>query len=218
MTSFTHLHIDRLHEADWDDVGAVGQAADPLLAAARADPTLLLGLLNALTRDADLRSRCERHDRFDQLLLHDDPRASIRLHLVRAGYDERPHTHQATFASLTLAGSYTHQIFQPAGQTNADHIRMVLERVEAAGTSFVLHHQAVHAVRADTDTASLVLRGPVASDRFQVFDPEHHTSFWIDEPADQTPQRRHARAMTAAQLADSVARVRQLLTPPNTHD
>jgi quercetin dioxygenase-like cupin family protein len=213
MTSATRPYIDRLHEADWDDVGMVAQAADPLLGAVRAGPILLLDLLNALTRDADLRSRCERHDRFDQLVLHDDPRASIRLHLFRPGYDERPHTHQATFASLTLAGTYTHQIFNPA-----DHIRLVLERVEAAGTSFVLHHQAVHAVKADTDTASLVLRGPVASDRFQVFDREHHTSYWIDETADQTPERRHARAMTAAQLADAVGRVRQLVTQPTAHD
>jgi predicted metal-dependent enzyme (double-stranded beta helix superfamily) len=205
-----------LRTVDWNDVADIASASAPIFEAFRTDHTVLSGLLDNLAHDAQLQSLCERYDFLDKLVLHDDTVANVRvrLHLFRPGYFDRPHNHRWSFASLILTGSYLHRVFGRddilTEDTDPDTLAAILQRVEHAGDSYALHHNSVHTVQAAADTISIVLRGPAAKDRFLILDRPRRSSFWVYGAAHETAQQRADKQMTPDQVAETIARVRQL--------
>ncbi|WP_101463747.1 hypothetical protein [Nocardia fluminea] len=175
--------IEPLRALDWNDVEAVDSATRKAFDLLAASKYLLRRALNALPDNPDLTPLCEHYDILDKIVLHDDPESGIRLrlHIFGPGYHDRPHNHRWTYASNILRGEYRHRIY---GQAKVDTgvdvstLRAVHVRHEQVGASYALHHSAIHAVVAEPDTVSLVLRGPAINDRFLVMDAKTGRSWW----------------------------------------
>ncbi|MEV0453808.1 hypothetical protein [Catellatospora methionotrophica] len=220
----THPALTGLTRIDWNDTASVLAGSTTLFDAAATEPDLLPALMQRLPGDPHLAPMCERYDFLDKLVLADlpDPGIRIRLHRYRDGYFDRPHNHRWTFASNILRGQYRHRIYGSddtfTEDLDPDTLVPIQERIERAGDHYVLHHTSVHTVQAEADTLSLLVRGPAAKERFLIHDREQRKFFWVYGQAAETPQQRAAKQMTKAQLAESTARITDLLTTSHGAD
>lgn len=216
MTASPHPSIAGLGTVDWTDLGSVREGCMPVYEAVTTDPGLLPALLDNLAVDDHLAPMCERYDFLDKLVLHDDPRAQVRvrLHLYRHGYYDRPHPHRWDFFAGIYRGSYLHKIYGRDQDFNEDTdpraLRPLIERTERPGCTYALHHSTVHTVQAKADTISILVRGPATSDKFLVLDADAGRAFWVYGTAQETAEQRAAKQMSPAQLSDTIDRVRQL--------
>lgn len=220
MNTPPHPTFLGLRECDWEDTSSILQASMPIFGAFTADSQLLPALLHNLADDEHLKPMCERYDFLDKLVLYDDMIAQvrIRLHLYRPGYFDRPHNHRWSFASHILCGRYRHRIFGRddlfGEDTDPNSLQPIHERIEGPGASYALHHTSVHTVQADADTISLLIRGPAAKQRFLILD-HAGGSFWVYGAANESPEQRAGKQMTAEQINQAISRV-QLLTASTT--
>ncbi|MFI6883896.1 hypothetical protein [Streptosporangium canum] len=219
-TTLPHPSFQALRGAiDWNDTSSILTGCTPIFDAFTSDPHLLQTLLESLPGDPHLADMCERYDFLAKLVLHDEPEAGvrIRLHLYREGFFDRPHNHRWPFYAGILHGSYLHRVFGRDDSfddsTDPDTLRPILERVERPGCAYALQHTSVHTVQAQADTISLLVRGPAAKDRFLILDRLRGGSFWVYGAAQETPEQRAGKRMTADQLAATIARVRLLTAP-----
>ena len=227
MHEAPELSFAGLVDINWEDPGSILEGAAPIFAALTAETQNLDALLSNLEMDSHLRDMCERYDFLDKLVLHDDTASQVRvrLHLYRSGYFDRPHNHRWSFASSIIRGSYRHKFYGDDGQfteeTDPDTLLPLQERIEGAGSSYALHHTSVHAVQAEADTISLLLRGPAAKTRFLILDREAGGSFWVYGAAQESPEQRASKQMPAADLDETIARLRTLIADslplPATH-
>lgn len=158
---------------------------------------------------------------FDLAMLHTllvgDPGAGVRvrLHLYTGGHYDRPHNHRWPFASCILGGRYRHRIFgDDTGfdeQADAAALRPIVDRYETAGAMFALDHRSVHAVDADRDTVSVIVRGPAAKDQFLIHDVDAGGFFHVRGAAQETPKQRASKQLTGWQLTDSLDSARRLV-------
>jgi hypothetical protein len=217
MNAPPHPTLLALQDCDWENTSSILRTSTPIFDTLTTDPHLLPALLDNLATDEHLRSLCERYDFLDKLVLYDDQpaQARIRLHLYRPGYFDRPHNHRWSFASHILRGSYRHRIFgrddQSGADTDPDNLHPIQERLEGPGARYALHHASVHTVQADA--ISLLLRGPAAKHRFLILD-RARGPFWVYGAAQESPEQRAGKQMTAEQLSQTLARVRLLTAPP----
>lgn len=216
MTStLAHSAFAGLRAIDWDDTGSVLRHGTPIFGTLVNERGFLVSLLDNLSVDGHLRPMCESYDFMDKLVLYDDTESGsrVRLHLYRPGYFDRPHNHRWSFASYIVRGSYVHRIFgnddQFGQDTDLAGLRPIHEKTERAGASYALHHTSVHAVQAEADTISLLLRGPAARDRFLVLDRAGE-SFWVYGASQESPATRAKKQMTSTKLDSTIARVRSL--------
>ncbi|TDD68411.1 hypothetical protein E1293_36960 [Actinomadura darangshiensis] len=218
MTSppYPHPTFKELAAIDWTSAASVLAGCTPVYEAIATNSALLNQLLNQLPADTHLATMCERYDFLDKLVLYDDTTAKVRvrLHLYRAGYFDRPHPHRWDFFAGIYRGSYVHRIFGRDTEFDEDTdpraLRPLIERIERPGSTYALDHATVHTVQAEADTISILVRGPATSDRFLILDAVEGRSFWVYGAAHETAEQRAAKQMTAAQLAATIDRVRQL--------
>jgi hypothetical protein len=208
--------FDGLAGADWDQPATILPAVTPLFDALTGDPDLLTALVDTLPSNPHLTAMCEQYDFVSKLVLHHGPTdVRLRLHLYRDGFFDRPHNHRWSFASHILRGRYRHRIYgNDTGfteQTDPATLTPIIERDELTGDRYALHHTAVHTVQADTDTISLLVRGPAAKDRFLIHDVAAGRFFWVTGAAQETPQQRTSKQMTPDQLTTTISRVKALI-------
>jgi hypothetical protein len=200
-----------LREIDWDDIEAVDEAAVKALDALDA-PGLLGEALNALAERPDLLALCEHYDILDKIVLHDDVSGvRIRLHIFGPGHFDRPHNHRWSYTSRLLAGSYRHYQF---GNVDLDEhqepgaLKTLHARTESAGDTYTLHHTMVHAVVAEQDTVSLIVRGPAVKDRFLVMDRHTGEAWWQYGASQESPEQAAAKRLTEQRLRSRIADLR----------
>jgi hypothetical protein len=198
-----------LRGIDWDDDNQVTATAERFFAGMCADGYLeLRRQLENLTGNPGLLLLCERLDFMDKLVVWTNEDASIRLrvHLFRPGYADRPHNHRFTFASHVLCGSYRHHLYgHESLLENADHMwRPLITRNEGAGSQYVMHHDAVHAVAAVEPTLSLVLRGPTVKANSLIMDRTTGQRTMVVSAALEVPERRAAKSMSPDAVAGTV--------------
>lgn len=198
--------IEPLRTIDWDDVGAVEDAAGKALLALLDDPRLIRGVLLDLPRRPDLLRLCEHYDILDKIVLNDDESGvRVRLHVFLPGYFDRPHNHRWSYASTILRGQYRHHLFGDADlDEHADpaSLRALMVRHELPGSAYALHHAMVHAVIAQPYTVSLIVRGPAVKDRFLVMDRATGQSWWQYGATQETARDAERKRMTAGRLAE----------------
>lgn len=159
---------------------------------------MIRGVLRDIPRTPALMALCEHYDILDKIVLHDDPAGfRVRLHVFLPGYFDRPHNHRWSYASTILRGSYRHYLF---GNVELDEdiapgsLDEVMVRQETEGSTYALHHSAVHAVVAEPYAVSLVVRGPAVKDRFLVMDRKTGESWWqygaAQEPTEDAAKKR----------------------------
>jgi hypothetical protein len=205
--------IEPLRSLDWEDTGAVETATVKALAMLTSQRRMLYDILLDLPERPDLLGLCEHYDILDKIVLHDDPSGvRVRLHVFLPGYFDRPHNHRWSYASTILRGQYRHYLF---GDADLDEtidpasLKALMVRDEQPGSTYALHHAMVHAVVAEPYTASLVIRGPAAKDRFLVMDRKTGQSWWQygagQEPAYDAEQKR----MSVERLAELTNSLRE---------
>jgi hypothetical protein len=86
----------------------------------------------------------------------------------------------------------------------------VTVRWERAGSSYVLHHEMVHAVAAEPYTASLVIRGPTVKDRFLVMDRGTGESWWQYGAGRESAEEAARKLMTVQRVVELTGRLRVL--------
>ncbi|GAA2018804.1 hypothetical protein GCM10009839_13790 [Catenulispora yoronensis] len=200
-----------LRDIDWNNIETVHAAATDALNALDT-PGLLGKAVEDITNRPELRALCEHYDILDKLVLHDDPTGvRIRLHIFGPGHFDRPHNHRWSYASRILAGSYQHFQF---GNVEVDEnqkpaaLRTLHCRTESAGDTYTLHHTMVHAVTAEADTVSLIVRGPAVKDRFLVMDRNAGTAWWQYGAAQESPEDAAAKRMTKDRLQQRISNLR----------
>lgn len=160
-------------EIDWDDIDAVGCWSAPVFDSLADRPTLMAALERVRTDD-HLRQMCETSETLEKMVIFDDPEASIRVHVLKAGGFDRPHNHRWTFASMILSDSCEHSLFGDESiipdLESRRRTRPVMRRTETAGCRYVLHHTAIHNISSDNDAVSIILRGPAKKPYYWMLD------------------------------------------------
>jgi hypothetical protein len=205
-----------LEKVNWDDLPSLRDAAEKAFTSLTAERwSLLLDLLDALPANPALTEMCETYDFLDKLVLYNDAEAGyrVRLHVFQSGYFDRPHNHRWSFASMILTGSYLHTQFgadDDFESATMESLQPLHIRTERPGDWYALHHTAVHSVRAEAGTVSLVLRGPAAKDSFRIIDAPSGASFHVRGAKDESAAERAAKRSAPDRLAATIAKVKAL--------
>jgi hypothetical protein len=212
-----HPSFAALADIDWDDTTSILRGCTPLFDALANEPELLAGLVAHVSDDPHLAEMCEGYDFMHKLVLYDAANLNVRLrlHVYQAGFFDRPHNHRWSFASHILRGGYVHRFFgrddQFGEDTDPDALLPIHERLEQPGSTYALHHTSVHTVQAETDTISLLVRGPSAKQRFLILDAACGGSFWVYGAAQESPEQRANKRLTPDQLDQTITRIQRLI-------
>jgi len=146
-----------------------------------SDRNKLKQQLLSVKEDETLFSLSEHYDILDKIVLYADEKYRIRLHIFGEGYFDRPHNHRWSYSSKILSGNYRHTIYslnQVTDTPQTEHLVPILIRQEKMGDFYTLHHSQYHSVTADSDTVTLICRGPAEADRFRVMDRTTQEAWW----------------------------------------
>ncbi|HEY1619526.1 MAG TPA: hypothetical protein VGG25_18030 [Streptosporangiaceae bacterium] len=204
--------IDRLvsvpDAADWASPPSVAGWAQDRLADLAARPGLLADLLQEALADP---GQGESYPHMDKVVLwrSGDGALRLRLHAFGPGYADRPHNHRWSFAAVLLAGSYLHTLYGgqdevlAAARAGREPAPQYAGR-QPAGPGYFLHDAAVHSLRVDEPTVSLILRGPAVKERYFTIVPGAagvaDRLEWSQGAARETADQAAAKRITAAGL------------------
>jgi hypothetical protein len=207
-------HLMPLEDGVWDDAEELQQRAAPALRRF-GEPEVLPLLLEGCAVDERLRSLSDRRDFGDQMILFDDPSSGIRVRLHTWTPNDfsphgRPHHHRYSFASIILRGEFLHSLYGDIEgvltRVDGRPIRAIGSRTEAPGSVYALESTAVHTVRAQPGSLSMIVRGPAVSDYQVRFDktgtwPSDRKYGRASEPAAERPEETttpdHVRALSS---------------------
>jgi len=201
--------VDDVGPVDWSDARAAHASAARILDRVGTGG-LLADLVVGVVASSGAGGGCESYPYMDKLLLWQSPdrQVRLRLHVFSPGYRDRPHNHRWNFQSRLIGGRYLHAVYgseaevlRQAQAGEVPPVRHVHE--ETAGTQYFLEHSLVHSLRADTRTASLVLRGPAEKDDYFTLElpgPEDAPGgvrvLWSTGAARESSADQAAKAMT----------------------
>jgi len=204
-----------LNGLDWDNLDDVRSRAGNLFEALlRPAGPLLRELLHGLPDRPELHPLCARMNFLSKLVVWQSQDQSVRLrvHHLNPDFTDAPHNHRFTFAARILSGAYLHHVYPDDTMEPPDPIAdasVRLTRVESAGSSYVLHHETIHATYPTEPTVSVVLRGPVVKRSGKVVDQSSsRTVGWVgaeEEPAGQL-RKKHMSASDIERLVDLVGK------------
>ena len=209
---------------DWTDFDEASRVSGEIVQQLAADRALLRRLVLSVQRDERLRFLAEKHDELNYIVLYDalDRGIRIRLHRFSKGLEDTPHNHRFSFSSALLSGSYVHTLFQverldgdegqqpwrlhqPEGTHVGIGVRELpvaglepqLATVQAAGSSYSLHHSTIHKTAMPVEDAfSVFCRGPAMKPCALQLQPEVKTYRWKFGQAHETPRVVADRKMT----------------------
>jgi hypothetical protein len=215
---------ERFCGLDWDDMRAVDRATAPVLDQLATHPQRMIDAMGHALTDPALFARSESDHFFDRAVLFEDygRGCSIRLQRLHPEDYDRPHNHRATFATCVLAGGYDHTIYAappdldrrttpvPMAPDEVDAMAPLVERFEAPGATYAIHHSCVHATSPRPGHLSILVRGPSAKDRLFFVDDARGGAYWhwgskFEDPADVD-----ARLMPEARMLEMISRVAAL--------
>ncbi len=137
-------------------------------------------LVLELPQNKDLFSYSVHYERVDKLVLYNshDMRFQIRLHVYSSPSGqshhsglidiEQAHNHRWNFSTRILSGGYHHTIYN-------SQLSPIMVRYEGVGSCYALHHSQYHSIKEDPNTVSLIVRGPLEKESFQVATLEEGT-------------------------------------------
>ncbi|MEU2424154.1 hypothetical protein ABZ619_24555 [Streptomyces sp. NPDC007851] len=208
-----------LDRVDWEDLEEVSTTTSTVFRHL-IGPGVLPRLLANIERRPELREMCEHYPTGEKLVLHRSASTDVRvrLHIFHPGHRDKPHNHRWTFATRVVHGAYTHRLYSPAQPTGvADDggltagLQPVMTRVESAGSGYVLHHRQFHTVETDTETISVIVRGPAVKGRFAAVDRTTRTREWNYGADDESRAQRAVKFMNDDLLAKALDRAMTLL-------
>lgn len=151
-----HDQFDLLAKARWwEDATGVVQAQQFLDLA--SEPKNLHALLRGVLADQLLSSLSERLRSLDKIVLLNDKatKTRLRLHYFKEGTYDLMHNHKWAFCSKILKGKLVQEVFVNLDSTSPHFISTF-----CLGLGYFLGPDLFHKLRAESDTVTLVLRGP----------------------------------------------------------
>lgn len=132
-------------------------------------------ILSVLQNDA-LLSLCAHYDAVDKLVLWNSEEEKMQLRLHIYSDDAVPqanssqidtadaHNHRWNFTTWILSGGYQHTLYALDGTTP------MAIRHEGVGSCYTLHHGQFHSIVREPNTVSLIIRGALEKEDFQVIE------------------------------------------------
>lgn len=157
----------------------------------------------------ELFSDSTHYERLDKLVLwnSEDKTMQIRLHV----YADHPcnmnnlaniseaHNHRWNFSTKILSGGYFHTIYRmDVLDKEKYYLAPVMVRHEGIGSSYALHHSQYHSIIEEPNTVSLIVRGPIEKESFQVISEKKEEFQLKDSLALQTSEEKKLKTMTLA--------------------
>jgi len=210
---------------DWTDFDRASRISSEIVQDLASDRALLRRLVLSVKRDDRLRFLAEKHDELNYIVLYDalDRGLRLRLHRFSKGLEDIPHNHRFSFSSALLSGSYVHTLFQverldsehegqqpwSLHQPEGSHVGVAvrelplaglepqLATVQAAGSSYSLHHSTIHKTAMPVEDAySVFCRGPAMKPCALQLQPDVKTYRWKFGQANEAPRVVADRKMT----------------------
>jgi len=192
---------------DWSRFEEASRVSREIVQELAANRPVLRAIVLEAAANGQLRTLAEKHGELNYIVLCDDLDRGLRMRLHRfsKGLEDIPHNHRFSFSSAILGGSYVHTMFelnrgdddaageaawrldQPVGTFTGGKVKeirlvgltTVLTTTQAVGSSYSMHHQAVHkTAMPETDAFSLFVRGPTQMPCALQLEPEKRTYRW----------------------------------------
>ena len=173
--------------------------------------TQLRKLILDVPNNKELFSHSTHYERVDKLVLwnSDDKKMQIRLHVYAGQSCKRKvhnladiseaHNHRWSFSTRILSGSYLHTIYRmDLLDTGKYYLAPIMIRHEGIGSSYALHHAQYHSIVEEFNTVSLIVRGPIEKESFQVITERDGEIQPKDSLTLQTSEEKKQRTMTLA--------------------
>lgn len=167
-------------------------------------PAQLRKLILDIPNNEELFSSSAHYEGVDKLVLwnSDDKKMQVRLHVyssrscnhVNDQIDiAKAHNHRWNFSTRILSGGYLHTIYRmELLATGKYSLNPIMIRRESIGSSYTLHHSQYHSITKEPNTVSLIVRGPVEKECFQVVTDERGEIQLQDAPTSQNHQEKKA--------------------------
>lgn len=161
-----------------------------------------------IPNNKELFSHSTHYERLDKLVLwnSDDNTMQIRLHVYADPLNikicnladiSEPHNHRWNFATKILSGGYLHTIYRmDLLDTGKYCLAPIMVRHEGMGSSYALHHSQYHSIIEEPYTVSLIVRGPIEKESFQVISNLEGEIQPKDSRTLQTSEEKRKKAMT----------------------
>ena len=158
-------------------------------------------LILDVPQNPKLFSLCAHYDGVDKIVLwnSDDDRMQLRLHIYSDKVNPpaksfqadiaQAHNHRWNFSSLILSGGYRHTLYEAACKIPT------LVRQESVGDCYTLHHSQYHSIVEQPDTVSLLVRGPLEKESFQVIHETAEGISWQRAPSLDSPEEKEQKKM-----------------------
>ena len=171
-------------------------------------PTQLRKLILDIPNNEELFSYSAHYEGVDKLVLwnSDDKKMQVRLHIYSSrSYNNannqidiaKAHNHRWNFSTRILSGGYLHTIYRMELLATGKYcLDPVMIRRESIGSSYTLHHSQYHSIIEEPNTVSLIVRGPIEKEYFQVATDERGEIQLRDAPTLQNPQEKKQKTMT----------------------
>ena len=183
-----------------------------------------LGQLRKLILDVpnntELFSDSTHYERVDKLVLwnSDDKTMQIRLHVYASqscntkvhnlADISEAHNHRWNFSTRILSGGYPHTIYRmDLLDTGKHHLAPIMVRHEGVGSCYALHHSQYHSIIEEPNTVSLIVRGPIEKESFQVITEKGGEIQPKDSLSLQTPEEKRQKTMTLADYEKVLSRL-----------
>ena len=166
-------------------------------------------LILDLPKNEDLFSCSVHYEGVDKLVLwnSDDKKMQIRLHVYSGRSSNsnaqnqidiaKPHNHRWNFSTRILSGGYLHTIYRmDLLATKKYCLTPIMIRREGVGNCYALHHSQYHSIVEEPNTVSLIVRGPIEKERFQVITQEKGEIELQDAPSLEKFDDKRQKTMT----------------------
>ncbi len=109
------------------------------------------------------------------------------------------HNHRWNFSTRILSGGYLHTIYRmDLLDTGKYYLAPIMIRHEGVGSCYSLHHSQYHSIIEEPNTVSLIVRGPIEKESFQVITEREGEIRPKDSLTLQTPEEKKQKTMTLA--------------------
>ncbi|EKD09782.1 MAG: hypothetical protein P5702_12570 [Limnospira sp. PMC 1291.21] len=199
MMSFYSNEIQLLRTIDWDNYEDAQDKISHALYSIFNNQDKLRDCILKIPQSPELFNKCEHYDILDKLVIYNDPSGfRIRIHLFLPGYIDRPHNHRWAYGSIILSGSYKHFLYLSKEQclnekSSLDSLVNIMVRSENVGSSYFLNPNAIHSIKAEPYTVSVIVRGPSVTNKFLVMDKASGDVWWqygSDQESDKEKQKK----------------------------
>lgn len=212
--------IRDLEAINWKDLHSASNSSKKILENIFSHREIVELLLKNVLKDKNLISLAEHYDFFDKIVVYVDQkdRFRIRIHIFSDDNSNRNriHCHRWNYSSLILSGGYQHSIYGSEKDIN-EHVAIkdlkpIIVQEETKGSIYTLGHDAFHAINAQGNTVSLLVRGPSVKDRFLIMDKTTDKKWWEYGRASETIEEIESKNISLGNLKKLINKISKVLS------